>query len=50
MNYYRDAGFVPYNYWTSDAAGSFQFDVYSYSGLVGNAFVSSSRYVLCTAP
>ncbi|OCG41786.1 hypothetical protein [Gilliamella sp. Bif1-4] len=50
MHYYRDAGFVPYNYWTSDAVGSFQFDVYSYSGLVGNAFVSSSRYGLCTAP
>ncbi|OCG36257.1 hypothetical protein [Gilliamella sp. Gris3-2] len=46
---YTDAGFVPYFYWTSDATGIFQFNVYSFHGYVdGNGI--ASLYGLCTAP
>ena len=50
IDYYTDAGFVYYYYWTSDAAGSYQFPVNSYHGYVNSTNASPSRYGLCTAP
>ncbi|WP_176700321.1 hypothetical protein, partial [Gilliamella sp. Gris1-4] len=47
---YADAGFVHYDYWTSDAAGSTQFSVYSFYGYVYSGSASYSSYAVCTAP
>ncbi|OCG36341.1 hypothetical protein [Gilliamella sp. Gris3-2] len=48
--YPPDAGFVYGYYWTGDATGSSQFNVYSYLGGVHSDSASNSRYGLCTAP
>ncbi|OCG41598.1 hypothetical protein A9G25_05615 [Gilliamella sp. Bif1-4] len=50
MYSYTDAGFVGYGYWTSDAAGSNQFHVYSDDGSVYGYSASNFRPSLCTAP
>uniref|UniRef100_UPI0014289896 hypothetical protein n=1 Tax=Gilliamella bombi TaxID=1908521 RepID=UPI0014289896 len=50
MTNYTDAGFVPYDYWTSDATGSYQFAVDSYDGYVRSRSASDSGYAVCTAP
>ncbi|MWN06846.1 hypothetical protein, partial [Gilliamella sp. Pas-s95] len=47
---YADAGFVGYNYWASDATGSYGFRVYSGYGGVGSYSASYSSYAVCTAP
>ncbi|MWP29917.1 hypothetical protein, partial [Gilliamella sp. Pra-s54] len=47
---YADAGFVSHDYWTSDAAGGYQFVVASHNGNVYINGASDSRYGLCTAP
>jgi hypothetical protein len=51
MFYYRrDAGFVNYFYWTSDATGSYQFTVNLVNGYVSSISASHIRLGLCTAP
>ncbi|OCG35181.1 hypothetical protein A9G39_06360 [Gilliamella sp. Imp1-6] len=51
MYYYADAGFVNYNYWTSDAAaGSNGFTVYTAYGTVYSFSTSFRYYAVCAAP
>ncbi|MWN05652.1 hypothetical protein [Gilliamella sp. Pas-s95] len=50
MYAYADAGFVYAHYWTSDAAGSDGFTVYSDDGHVSSYSASYSDYAVCTAP
>jgi hypothetical protein len=51
MHYYTDAGFVfGGNFWTSDAAGSYQFTVNSSYGYVYSCSTVCYRPGLCTAP
>ncbi|MWN06823.1 hypothetical protein, partial [Gilliamella sp. Pas-s95] len=50
MYFYADAGFVYDCYWTSDAAGSYGFIVYSDNGHVYSYGASYGRYGLCAAP
>ncbi|WP_141671325.1 hypothetical protein [Gilliamella sp. Gris1-4] len=50
MYYYANAGFVYYDYWTSDATDSYSFNAISYEGYAGNGSDTSSRYAVCTAP
>ncbi|MWN06795.1 hypothetical protein, partial [Gilliamella sp. Pas-s95] len=47
---YADVGFVDSRYWTSDAAGSYGFNVESDYGNVSNHSARNYRYGLCTAP
>ncbi|MWN06792.1 hypothetical protein [Gilliamella sp. Pas-s95] len=47
---YADAGFTPYYHWTSDAAGSYGFDVNTYDGAVYGHSASSGSAAVCTAP
>ncbi|MWN32964.1 MULTISPECIES: hypothetical protein, partial [unclassified Gilliamella] len=50
IGYYADAGFVDLYYWTRDATGSNQFDVYSGGGGVLSNRASNRSYAVCTAP
>ncbi|MFQ0994744.1 hypothetical protein ACGH6Q_06925 [Gilliamella sp. BG2] len=50
MNYYADAGFIYYNWWTSDAAGSNSLLVNSGDGNVAGYSNGEDHPGLCSAP
>ncbi|OCG07963.1 hypothetical protein A9G13_07100 [Gilliamella sp. wkB178] len=50
MGYYTAAGFVFFNYWTSDSNVSYQFSVYSGGGNVDSYTPSHSHYGVCAYP
>ncbi|WP_238786369.1 hypothetical protein [Gilliamella sp. ESL0232] len=50
MLYYADAGFVFYDYWTSDAAGNYWFAVVSHSGDLYSDNPNKGLWAVCTTP